>query len=396
VVFLLVDTLRADALGAWGGPDARTPWIDRLARGGTSYIDATSPSSWTLPAAASLLTGRYPSDHGATDFRTAIPPQLPIAAEIFRGAGYRTAAVVSHHFVGSPYGFDRGFDLFDESESGDHEHISSPGVTNRGAGWIHGFARTANPAPFFVLCHYFDPHWVYQAHTPWIRPGATVIHGPRGKRERYDSEVRFTDAALGRLIRSLAASTDPERLIIAFVADHGEAFGDHGHEGHTDNLYQELVHVPMVLRVPGRPRNVLDTRPVSTAQILPTLLELCDVAADLPLPPLRSGDAGDPVVSEVSFVPNGPPRKPQDHVAIRRGRWKLIHDRRRDLWELYDLVDDPGELRDVSAELPEEAEALRAELTRWAVTVRSDRPPPPQPRSDDTIVENLRALGYVD
>lgn len=401
VLFVLVDTLRADAIGAWGGLDARTPWIDRLARTGTSYVDATSPSSWTLPSAASLLSGLYPSDHGATNFYATVPTYIPVAAEVFSKAGYETGAAVSHHLVGNAYGFARGFGWFDDSEAQGHDHTSSLRITDLAIGWLRERIRRDPRPPMFLLCHYFDPHWMYLAQRFWC--DADVPEDPSGNRARYASEVRFLDHELGRLFERIEEWADSRNTIVVFLADHGEAFGEHDFHGHTDNLYQELVHVPLVLSVPGKPANRLEKRTVSTGQLLPTLLELCRVSATLGERSLRPLDEPEVVVSEVSWIPYEAPNAPSQRsaapktlVALRDGPWKLIHNLEQKRWELYDLDVDPGETEDCSNANPQDLSRLQAELETWTDLRPQWDAYAERVRLKPAVVENLRSLGYVD
>ena len=151
VLLIVVDTLRADALGCYGAAGEPTPAIDRLADQGTRFLTARTQSSWTLPSAATILTGLYPTEHGATGLGNAVSPDVSLLAERFRRRGHATGAVVTHDLVGRPHGFERGFDFFDDELAARHhqEHTSEE-VADRAVAWLES-TRT----PFFLLLHFF-------------------------------------------------------------------------------------------------------------------------------------------------------------------------------------------------------------------------------------------------
>jgi arylsulfatase A-like enzyme len=410
VVILLVDTLAARHVGAWGSPYVHTPHLDRLARRGTQFAGVRSPSPWTLPSTASLLTGRYPASHGATNFNVAVPEDVPFAPELFADAGYATAAFVSQSIVGTPYGFQRGFGHFDEELAGGHRTITSEEITHKASTWLSEYANRSESAPFFLLCHYFDPHWQYRAQLPYL-PQPTPRDPETGKRTeeaKYLSEVGFTDRAIGRLIATLEELRLLDSSIVLFTADHGESFGSHGHFGHTENLYEELLLVPCVLARPDRSAAHLDAEPRSLIDVLPTLLDLCGLDdADGSGPP-RSGldrpDGREIVWGEVSWKPYVAPgeKTPRDTRPDRTMRslmaagYKVIHDLEADRWELFDLEADPAERVDLSGNHPELLEVYRRLLEEEAERAAADRVSARESALSDDVVGNLRALGYVD
>jgi arylsulfatase A-like enzyme len=414
VVFVLIDTLRADHVSAWGNPEVSTPHIDRLVRRGVSFENAVSPSSWTLPAAASLLTGFYPAAHGATNMNVKISYRTPTAAERFAEAGYETAAFVSHHLVGTPYGFRRGFEHFDESNARGHRHVSSPSLTRLASLWLHERRRSGARAPFFLLAHYFDPHDEYLPHESYLR--RPLPHDPEtggvAPIGLYEGEIRFTDRAIGDLIETLETLELLDESIVVLTADHGEAFGEHGFTGHAHKLHEELVHVPLALAYEGAPRGAVVPGAVSSVHILPTLLSLCGLDADgapmqgEPILTGRSLPESGVAISELAWLPyegeGGEARDARQgrfFQAVRAGRYKLLFDEARGWWELYDLEEDPGETRDLAGERPDLVAELRAPLLQKLAEGRrlgeefgQIEPVVLSP----ALEEALRALGYVE
>jgi arylsulfatase A-like enzyme len=428
VVFLVLDTVRADRVGAWGHPEARTPNLDRITRRGTMFSEASSTSSWTLPATVSLLTGLYPSAHGVTDISIGIPPGLPTAPRLFRDAGYETAAFVSTNLVGTPYGFQQGVEVFDERNALGHRHVSSRSVTDLALAWLRGehmepFGALDGDglrdpvAPFFLLAHYYDPHWVWLPHPRFVP--AIPVDAATGEPEPlglYDSEIAYLDHHVGRLLRGIQAVAPLEDVILVMVADHGEAFGQHGVQFHTETLYQELVHVPLAIAGPGFGRGIV-ADPVSTVHVLPTVLEAAGLGERIPVvqgEPVLDGAtpvAGLGAPSEVDWIPyhmyqRGPDGKiPYDPGKVRRakslrvGDWKAIRNDLTGEWELYDLARDPLELDDLSAREPEHLAELRGRLEELLASSELLR----AAMGDASLVEldaglraKLEALGYLE
>jgi arylsulfatase A-like enzyme len=332
LLLVTVDTLRADELGAYGLPLRRSPELDRLARRSTVYEMAVAPAPWTLPSIASIMTGLEPKAHGAILFRRALPEAVPTLAERLRGLGYHTSAAVTHFVLGPEYGFDRGFERFDRglipaSDQEAHLSVTSEALTATGLELL----RSAEE-PYFVWLHYFDPHFHYLAHPP-----DTVAADPGfGGRNLYRGEVRFTDRALGELLASAAAMPRPP--LVVFTADHGEQFFEHRGWQHTTAVYQEVVHVPLLVHRPDQ----------TQARIVPGPKRLVDVYA------LLLGLAGAAQTAEAFEAPILlHTQQAADLRAIVAGRYKLIADLRAGRLELYDLFADPGERHDLAAELPE-------------------------------------------
>jgi len=409
LLLIAVDTLRADHLGAYGYARPTSPSLDRFMNGAVVFEDAQATSSWTLTSFASLFTGLLPSAHGCTTYGSALDASFRTLAEILGEAGFDTAAVVSHVFLGPKHGLPQGFAHFestvaryDAAES--NQAVSSPVVTDRALDWLA--TRRRDDAPFFLFVHYFDPHAPYRKHA-----GITERFG-NDERSRYDGEIAFTDAHVGRLLDGLANVPGSEHTVVVFTSDHGEEFGEHGGARHGSSLYQEVMRVPLAIAAPGiPPRRVPD--PVSGVDVLPTLLDLLGLPAPREpiagrsLVPALLGDplSGAPVLGELRLKPLFPAD------ALLLGRWKLVEgvttprlgrniDPTPEIeTQLFDRVADPGERRDLGAEHPEEVarlrETLHAEIESARALGRRYRQAAPVEHTDAER-EHLRALGYVE
>ncbi|MBW2290118.1 MAG: sulfatase, partial [Deltaproteobacteria bacterium] len=372
-LFILVDTLRTDHLSAYGYERETSPALSRLVAGGVRFDRAYAAAPWTKPSVASMFTGQYPHRHGVNFVLDALPPEAVTVAERLSEAGYSTAGTVSHIFVAGKNGLDQGFDHYDSAEAGGHSHISTTGVTRRAIKLLEGFGTD----PFFLFVHYFDPHYEYRRHPEFgFAPesvgrlrGGEDIHDLRAMgadlspeevrflRDVYDEEVRFTDDGIGVLLASLEAQGLADDTIVIVAADHGEEFFERGWLGHTRTVHEEVIRVPLVVRVPGDPGpGRVVTTPISLASLAPTILDFAGIVAPdgnfqvASLRPLLEGvDDAEPasVRSEVRYVvlnrSNPQAEKAAFKYALIRDRYKLIKDFQAKRFELYDLFEDPGE-----------------------------------------------------
>ena len=434
VVLISVDTLRADAVGTYGGR-VPTPVMDALADRGTVFERAYAPAGLTAPSHATLLTGREPLEHGIIRNGTTLPPGTQLIAEQFRAAGYASAAFVSSFVLDARFGWDRGFDHFDAKFPEDGatvpKELGAPGVFFNKHSFA-GFDRRADatvdaalawladaPEPYFLFVHLFDPHDPYvpplsyslaladQAFDVVGRsaPGARKPERLERIVRRYHAEVMFTDAELGRLLEAVAAKSE-RRTLTALTADHGEGLGQHDWLAHARNLYDEVLHVPLIVADTAHPSARRLRTPVGIVDVAPTLLELAggvalEQATGLSLAQsIREG-------IEPQARPLYAHRRPHlaspiefrgERVAVRDGNWKwILNDLIDD--EFYDLASDPGELRD---RLPRQnagsTEAERAvALETLAEAHRSGNPSDAAPPEISAEVRAaLDALGYTD
>jgi len=340
VLFIIIDTLRTDHVGSYGYERDTTPNLDLLELESARFERAYSHSPWTMPSIASIWTSQDPKQHGLAVWRDVLGEQHVTLAEVLQENGYRTEAVVSHDIIVAKYGFGQGFDVYDSSalRLGKSLQIkSSEHVTDCG---IEALDR-AGDEPFFLAMHYFDPHKRYLQHEEF-RFG-------RFKMDRYDAEIAYTDHHIGRLLDHLTLAGKADDTIVVVIADHGEEFKDHGGRLHGWKLYDEVVWIPLLIKVPGFEPQLVDTV-VTESDVAPTLLQLLDI----PIPPSFHGQ---PFAVE------------EDHFVVRDDRTvyletyfmgevckrgvlhddhKLIHDCNNDHWSMFDMVRDPGGSRTCS------------------------------------------------
>lgn len=293
VLLVSIDTLRADHLGCYGYERPTSPFLDGLAATGTRYERFWSPAPWTLPSHTTMLSGWLPDRHGTYEDTTSIPASVPLVQETFQRAGYRTAGVVSTLFVSQRFGFERGFDHFQDFG------ITDPAANNRGtvdavevfADVDHWAQQQPAGEPMFLFVHSYDVHYSYNAPQPFdsqfdrpavfddahYRNYAYYFRHPLPAEQmthqiaQYDEEIRYVDSELQRFVERWRASG--RELIVAVTSDHGEEFGERGSWGHAHTLYPEQLHVPLVINGPGIRAQVLRER-AGTEDIAGTLAAL--------------------------------------------------------------------------------------------------------------------------
>ena len=429
LLLVSIDTLRADHLGAYGYALPTSPTIDaRLADEGVTFTDVYSQSPKTTPSHMTLFTSLYPSVHGVELWENGRPahvlnPAVHTLAEVLKNAGYATAAFTGGAQIDPARGFDQGFDLY-----------TVGGQRRRALRWLgrHRWER------FFVFYHTYDVHDPYLPPDEYIRlfdpdyRGRVLdaVHRLRAQGEMseaawegisrrfwdsvdrddprdvafverlYDAGIRRMDA---ETIRPLLDRLDQLGLardtLVVFTSDHGEAFGEHGHFQH-DDLYAGTLHVPLVLRWPGRlPAGLRIGSRVRLIDVMPTILELLGVSA----PPSLQGHSLTPLLHDAYTGPGaeGAVSEYSDarvYESLRRGGLSYIVDGPEE--RLFDLLRDPGEQQNVLANRPAEAAAMRAALEGWRRNCRA-LVPLLGPR-DGTIAPSeetarrLRALGYLE
>jgi arylsulfatase A-like enzyme/cytochrome c-type biogenesis protein CcmH/NrfG len=386
VVFVSIDTLRADRLGGYGYAKGRTPNLDALAREGIVFDSAWSHCPMTLPAHASMLTGLLPPRHGVRDnVGFALDASHRTLATRFKAAGLATGGAVSAYVLRRATGIAQGFDTYEDALDVDLS-VGLLGAQQRDGAvatealvrWIEGQGQKR----FFALLHLYEPH------SPYAPPPQH-----RDLPEAYDGDVAYADELVGRLVARLKKAGLYDRAILAVTSDHGEGLMDHGEQEHGFFLYREAVHVPLILRLPGGRRG--GTRvsgPVAQVDLPATLLDLAGVPADgmdgvSQRPALESGKAQPRSVYAETFFP-------RYHfgwselLSVTEDRYRYIRAPRP---ELYDMREDPRETRNLAGERASAVVAMNAWLEREAKPGEVARP---AEVSDETR-EALRALGYV-
>lgn len=434
VVLIVVDTLRADEVPFLAGARS-TPAMARLADDGIVFAHAASAAPWTLPSVASIMTGVDPLVHGCVETESVLPPGIPTLAEHMHAAGYRTAAAGANPSLKARTGLARGFDEYhinvqdwfeekriepppvewlEEERRGMFFYTSTPYIERFALDWI----ERNEESDFFLWLHFLDPHGPYYP-PPGYRPAGPVsgtaleaIHtrgaarslgseaDRRIMREFYRGEVRWVDDAIGRILDELDALDLYDGALIVLVSDHGEEFWDHGGADHGHTLYEELLHVPLVVKLPGRSGRfthaVLFER-VSILGLAPMVLDACRIEAGVP-----GGYSLSSLVGLGAAAYAGPPLFAgavkfggrRDSVAF--GSMKYI--RSAGLGEeIYDLGADPGEespLAGPSAFLEAGRHLLDLHIEAAGKLAGDHGAGKQKLRIDEKTREELEALGY--
>ncbi len=406
VLLLTLDTTRVDALSCYGGPLAKTPRLDALARESLRFTQAVTTAPYTGPSHASMLTGLLPPQHGLRDFlRVALPEQARTLAEMLSEAGYDTAAFVSAYVLDPRYGLDQGFDVYSSSKPpkrrGGYSQRPADETADEALRWL---AERRSGRPFFLWIHFYDPHGSYRP-PPEYRPPVEHLppRSPERLRRLYYAEATYMDAVIGRVLDAFEERGLLGDLAILAVSDHGELLGEHDRVPgtHSPMLVETTLRVPLLLRVPGRVEPGVEDRQVSVVDVFPTILEL----AGLPLPEgiaglslLHPADGRRPVYSETLYEHFPKLAEPGKELAsVRVDGWRLVSGPGRE--ELYDLNADPREERNVAAAHPERLAQLRAALEALRVGQPRDAWPRELDLSEEEErehIEQLRSLGYVE
>ncbi len=395
VVLISVDTLHAGHLSCYGYRGIETPNIDRLALEGVVFDNAATSVPLTLPAHASIFTGRNPLRHGVVDnYTSTLREEEETLAEVLEADGYATGGFVGAYVLDSSWGTAQGFDVYfddfdtrgPELQSVEANTRSGDEVLERALPWL----RRQDEDPFFLFIHFFDPHMPYDPPEPYR------TNCDKDLVSCYDGEIAFVDSLVGKLVSELESLGVLDESLLILLGDHGESLGDHGESTHGFFLYDSTVRVPLIVKGPGIPASERVQAQVRTVDILPTVLDLLGLASrsnldGVSLRPLLFDPEEDPEL--LAYIES---RYPQLHFGwaplggLRSSSYKFVDAPRR---ELYDLSVDPGETRNLAEERPDVAEELasKLEMIRGDVTPTKREPHLPDPET----VERLRALGYV-
>ncbi len=422
VILVSLDCVRADHLGAYGYERSTSPRLDEFAREAVVFENATAASSFTHPTHMTMLTGLPPSIHGVSRHRK---PDASVAylPEILSRAGYRTNGVVSGPLLSQSFGFERGFDVYHAF----HDETRAPELAGAALEMLH----RGRGQPQFLLLHLFDAHWPYwpgdELNTrfgPLSNDTSGLLHKVRNQippendeevrhmRDLYDAEIVYLDREVGRFLDELKKRGLYEDSLILVTADHGEAFLEHGFWEHGQTLYKEMVHVPLIVKWPGKPDARRVASLVSQTDILPTILEAAGMQ-----PPATSyagrslrGREGGPreAILELTWDPL-PERHAKMLVAWRTEKTKYIasfeaptvdalYSAEIGGEELYDLLMDPGETKNLAATetsaVVQNREKVLAYLAR-ARELRAARAGQ-EVELDEETRKRLEILGYVE
>ncbi|HEX6464801.1 MAG TPA: sulfatase-like hydrolase/transferase, partial [Vicinamibacterales bacterium] len=388
ILLITIDTLRADALGAYGGR-ATTPNLDRLAVHGARFDFAHSHAVVTLVSHASILTGRYPYEYGIRDntgYR--LSSAQPTAATLLKARGFATGAFIGGYPLDHQFGLNIGFDVYDDRftsasgpEANDRERPADA-VVKVALDWIG-----KQPSRWFAWVHLYDPHAPYQPPPEWAAKFAN---------EPYLGEVSWTDAALAPLLSSVAGRPRPTLIVV--TGDHGESLGEHGELTHSLFAYEATLHVPLIIATvdPGQPEaktkgTVVDTS-VRHVDLLPTLLDSAGIQPDAGLPgaSLRDAIVNGHAQERPSYFEAMSATVTRGWAPLRGvlvGREKYID---LPLPELYDLKSDPKEATNVVNQRMDRVRVLYETLKLFNVA-----PPARAQQESAETLDRLRSLGYI-
>lgn len=415
IVLVVVDTLRQDHLATYGYARDTAPFLGALARQGVVF-DGLSPSSWTKPATASLLTGLHPLRHQAFARRDRLPDGVVTLAERLQRIGYRTVGASANGWVSPVFGFDRGFDTFLF-----RDNVRAVDLDRELVGQLAGLKP-----PFFLYLHLIDPHLPYDPPTAW--DGGPLPERLRGRpltlaeadathfrqrppevmaraRDLYDGEIREADRGIETVVRWLDGRGLMKDTVLIATADHGEELGEHGRMSHGQTLYQEVVRVPLIVHAPGRFRGGRRFGRASLLDVVPTLADLLDLRAPgLDGVSLAGQLSGGPAaaISDTAALPDRSFLLHLDFrdgvsLALLRGGKKLLLGQQPYRKELFDLTRDPGERHDlVAAGGDADFTHLGSELAdRYAGYLRAAQTRVTVPIADG-LMRRLAGLGYIN
>jgi arylsulfatase A-like enzyme/Tfp pilus assembly protein PilF len=394
-ILVTVDTLRADRIGCYGFSGVETPTMDLFASRGIKFERCIAPTPLTLPSHTSLLTGTYPTFHGVRDNGGFLVPQeITTIAELFKQEGYQTAGFVAAYVLDSKWGINQGFDYyFDRFDLSRYKTISLGNVQRRGdevideaLGWLEGHKAER----FFTWIHLYDPHTPYEPPSPFKE---------KYPRRLYVGEVAYTDSQLGRLWTYLEENNLTQDTILIFTSDHGESLGEHQEGTHGFFIYQEGVHVPLIVVTPFEElQGLTRSAAVSLVDVMPSILEM----ADIPLLPQIQAKSLVPLFfkdenpwKSVAYSETYYPRYHygwSELKGIQDERFKLIISPKP---ELYDLENDPNEEENLALTREDDLRRLESLAAKFIEESSENAFQLDYRKMDEETRQKLAALGYI-
>jgi len=415
IVLITIDTLRADHLSCYGYERKTSPNIDKIAEKGIIFKNTTATSSWTAPSMVSLLTSVYPINHGVMHGlaikktmygQEVFSDELTTLAHILNTHGYTTFAAVSNLHLSEKFGFARGFDYFKCVL-----FPPAPLVNKIIYSWEDEIKKSDK---YFLWIHYMDPHFPYHARNPWIDQYTSKALTQKLKLSKksmkkllelipmfekdtqalsnlialYDSEINYVDFYIGELIQKF--ELDKNTLII-ITSDHGEEFLEHGLLGHSNNLYQETIHIPLIVKLPHSTKEGTVEKLTNLVDIMPTILHVLDIS-----PPNQTlgTSVWEKKRKDYNFSELG---KSKNHIikTILTSEWKYIHNYNDETEQLYNIKSDPLELSNLADKKTKQRNHLNEQLSNWVSHSRKyytkRQPFHPSPKEK----EKLKSLGYI-
>jgi len=436
LVLITMDTTRTDHLGAFGRTDSPTPTIDALAADGVRFTRAYAPMGQTLPSHATMFTGQGPRSHGALENFYPLPEGAHTLAERLADRGYETVGVIGALVLAEDSGIAQGFGVWDQpsgqwkTDQGHPPERPAAQVTDGALAWA---LRRESDGPYFLWVHYYDPHGPYEP-PGHFRPSisreavSTMVteasmQGAFSQADapltkiaetwfNYAAELEYTDAQVGRLLEGLRARGMLDDAVVAVASDHGEGLYEHGHKGHGVNLFEELMHVPLIVTAPdGELSGTVVDQPVQLQDLLPTLLtavgqqapedveghDLWSAAREGRAPPRQPIFIERPHYNEQRLDKHNPRGRPREHehgvvVAVIADGHKLVRQVDGSV-QLFDLATDPAERDDLSGLDPERTTLLGGLLDDYERRFQVAEPGSGESVSPERA-ESLNQLGY--
>jgi arylsulfatase A-like enzyme len=412
VLFIVIDTLRAERLSCYGHEHETSPTLDELANSGVRFGRHLAQSSWTKTSMASLWTGLNPARTGISRYDDVLPEEALMAAELLREAGFETVGLFRNGWVAPTFGFDQGFEVYLKplaTPLPPEARRNNPTLTDRttDAGVIDTaaeFLRVSGRDRWFLYIHLMDLHeYLYDEESALFGASNSGI---------YDNSIRWTDGTIEIFLQYLSEHGYLENTLIAIASDHGEAFLERGFEGHGRRVFRESTEVPFIISFPFRlePGVVLDSR-TSNVDVWPTILDLIGIEPPAGIdgrsrvPEIMASLTGEPIAEQTETAVadlniNWAKRdsEPQPTIAIVEDGFRYVRvtyaGDEPPMENLFDARDDPRELRDRSAEYPEVLARLRAKADVYYETEPTWGEAPTREISELEL-NLLRALGYA-
>jgi len=399
-VLITLDTTRADRMGFLGCKGGLTPNLDTLASQSTTFSRAYAQVPLTTPSHAAILTGTYPQFNHVSNLGDPLSQRLPFLPEILHQNGYATAAFVGALVLDPAKlapGFERGFDVYDAGfhrrRPGEDNYHSlerrGEDVLNRAVAWLN----KNHSSPFFLWIHLYDPHDPYTPPEPY----ASRYHS-----EPYDGEIAYTDSIVGKLLHELRARNLFDSSLVAVMADHGEAFGEHGENHHGIFLYDETIHVPLLIKTPGQHTPTKQDARVGLVDVAPTILQ----ALKLPVPNTMQGQPllalqDKPTQPESPDANSNRAIYSESTYAQLSFGWSMLKSWRAGNYlyvdapdrELYNQSADPGAAHNLAQQSKAVADTAAAQMSDFRSRTASERSEKTQLTAEQT--ESLHALGYI-
>lgn len=405
VLLVTFDTTRADFIGAYGRKDAFTPTLDGMAENGYLFEHAISSNPVTQAAHSTILTGTYPMAHGVRDnglFK--LPEESETLAELLKQHGYRTGAAVGGFPLVKSFGLNQGFDFYDDDlVQSRQDHRGRPAQRDRNTWYderpagnvndaILPWLRASSDEPFFAWIHYWDPHLPHIAPEPY---GKSFAHEP------YLGEIAYADQSLGVILKDLESRGLLKNTIIVMTSDHGESRYQHKEDTHAFLAYDTTLHVPLIFRVPGKHGGRRIVERVGTVDIVPTVMDLLG----FPLPEFLQGrslqvlmdepEGGDVTNRRQYYAESMSPKLTHNFGELRAlywGPYKYIHGPRP---EMFNLADDPGEIKDLSGSGADESARMKPALGDFIQSHARTSAGSATHEFDESVRRRLAALGYL-